>query len=112
MKLVIQRDLRSNTAEIYFIEDDGHRRYCIGYNGENLVSQQIDDAKIKEYIPLLKIPYHMLDVMMQQFSDELSKTGYKTENENLIAGKLIATEKHLEDMREISKQMIGKLIER
>lgn len=45
------------------------------------------------------VPFMEMDTdMLQQFSDELSKNGFKPQK-GFIEGKLDAVEKHLEDMR-------------
>lgn len=43
---------------------------------------------------------------MAEFTQVAQKNGINTENENLLQGKLKATEIHLEDMREISKKLL------
>jgi len=64
---------------------------------------EIEEPKIK---PLFKIP--MFD--KQRFLSECVKiaadNNLRNENENLLKGKLEATELHLTDMRNMSKQLL------
>lgn len=109
--VIIHQDYMSNSAEVYFRQREGGKTFIIGYDGELLLRQEVDENSFdKKYKPLLKLPSHMLDLVMKTFSEELSKKGYRTKNENQLEGKLAATETHLSDMREMSKLMLTKLV--
>lgn len=48
----------------------------------------------------------MKDALIKAFINEGAKSNYRTENENLLKGKLEATQLHLQDMREFSKKLL------
>jgi hypothetical protein len=83
----------------------------VGFDGKDLVFQDYDPSSgvNPDIIPLLQFPMMDRNEILKSLLDALSNRNIKTENENLLQGKLIATEKHLEDMREISKNLIAKI---
>ena len=54
----------------------------------------------------MKISDRLFKVFLRLMVDYASKHQLKTENENLIQGKIIATEKHLTDMRTIAFKLL------
>jgi hypothetical protein len=114
IEVIIHRQLHLMTVEVYLRQQENGKVYIIGYDGDLLVKQLFDDQnpEVQEFKPLLKLPDYMLDTLMKSFAEELSSKGYRTKNENHIEGKLQATETHLADMREFSKQMLNKITER
>ncbi len=56
--------------------------------------------------PFMKISDRLFKVFLRLMVDYASKHQLKTENENLIQGKIIATEKHLTDMRTIAFKLL------
>lgn len=49
--------------------------------------------------PFLSLPEEVFNELLKEFMRHGAEKGIQTENENVVTGKLIATEKHLEDMR-------------
>lgn len=89
-----------------------------GYNGEifyNINNEmrwieetvvpkgQVPSATLK---PFMSIPVTFGRQLFKAFADYNNKIGIKTKDENLIEGKLAATEKHLEDMRMITAHLL------
>lgn len=108
MELFINKNIQENRADIYLIEKVGNREAFIGYDGEFLVRTDIDpffplSDKVK---PLLRVSLTLLPDLLKAFGDQTHKEGINTENENLLKGKLQATESHLSDMREITKHLL------
>ena len=56
--------------------------------------------------PFMKISDRLFKVFLRLMVDYASKHQLKTENENLIQGKIIATEKHLADIRTIAFKLL------
>ena len=110
-KVFIQPDFASRFTNIWIIEDKltGFTNYRIDENG-NITVEEIPNSKELSTTPFLKLPIHMTELLFTAVVEHMNKSGVKTKDENLIEGKLIATEKHLEDMREMSKKMLDALI--
>lgn len=56
--------------------------------------------------PFMKISDRLFKEFLRLMVEYASKHQIKTENENLIQGKIIASEKHLEDMRTIAFKLL------
>jgi hypothetical protein len=56
--------------------------------------------------PFMKISDRLFKEFLRLMVDYASKHQLKTENENLLTGKLVATEKHLADMRTIAFKVL------
>jgi len=108
MELEIMHDFNANRLVIYLWEEmKGHGMRFYSYNGEHLEVTEVEDPVSRstpEAKPLLILPLHLGKKMLELLAKELSKQGIQTANENLLQGKLLSTEKHLEDMRELVKQ--------
>jgi hypothetical protein len=63
-----------------------------------------EDFKIK---PFLSIPIRMKAEIVSAFISEGAKMNLSTDNENILRGKLEATEKHLEDVRGFTKLLLN-----
>ena len=78
------------------------------------VFRHVDDTYIRmgssdqsgKVKPFMKISDRLFKVFLRLMVDYASKHQLKTENENLIQGKIIATEKHLTDMRTIAFKLL------
>jgi len=99
MELIIEDVYVEMATKIYVKEKRGSKTIIIGYDGKNLVEQIIPEGEAKEIKPLLTIPFGMKENLIKAFIDLGAKNHLRTENENLLKGKLEATERHLEDMR-------------
>jgi hypothetical protein len=112
--LIVNDNFGHMSIEIYGQLVQGNRLYIIGYDGEGLIQQEITRENemnlLTTFKPLLKISRFMLPTLLKGFADYANKKDIHTENENLLKGKLTATETHLADMRELSKKLTDHLI--
>ena len=110
MEIFIEKHLMRNQAEIYLKEQRGRYDAFVHYDGENLVLTTIDptDPTPKDIKPFMVLPMNYLQAIITAFTNEGKKMGISTENENLLKGKLEATELHLNDMRDFSKKLLEK----
>lgn len=114
MEVSIQRDYANNKAYIYLL--GGSRNSMIRENfsysseDQSIVINSINegDGSWTSLKPFLVLPIRMVDELIKAFTDLGSEMNIKTENENLLKGKLEATQLHLEDMRELTKHLIIK----
>jgi len=113
MELIIQEDIPSFVTKIYGKIEKGNQTYIVGYDGKNLVEQLLPDSPFvdnKKIKPLLVIPHHFLRDLVAGFAEYAQKKDIRTENQNLLEGKLIATEKHLSDMQDFAKKLLDSQI--
>ena len=107
-KLHIIDDYPTMTCKIYLIELKGMQEFLIGYDGEHLISQAIGECEAisKNYIPLLQIPLMMKPTLLYHFANAAKENNIRREDDSVTEGKLIATNKHLEDMRQITSKLL------
>ncbi|NDV81310.1 hypothetical protein [Bacteroides sp. 51] len=92
-------------VEIYLKE--GRHFFMQGKKGGiNIVESPADGSINQEIKPFLTIPGGYATHILKALSDASKGIGISTENENLLKGKLQATETHLSDMREIAMLLI------
>lgn len=111
IKLYIERPFDSYSVKIWMISEDN--RGSIFYNLENgeITESLIEHGKLATGLkPFLELPRRYAELFLKGISDYNSSMGIITENENLLKGKLQATELHLTDMREITKKLISATI--
>lgn len=109
MKLIIQDELPTMTVRIYGEVQRENKRCIIGYDGEHLVEQELSNDPVmneKELKPLLIIPRNYFHDIVTGFAEYAQKNDIRTENQHLLEGKLIATEKHLSDMQDFAKKLL------
>ncbi len=101
-------DYEKMMCKIYLIEFRGIHQFLIGYNGEHLVSQEIGETEplSPKYIPLLQFPLQMKSMMLYHFANAAKDNNVRRKDDSVTEGKLIATEKHLEDMRSITAKLL------
>ncbi len=63
----------------------------------NGISETIGDGQVSPEIPTMALPIGVSEKLFES----LSKRGIKTTDAGVTEGKLVATEKHLEDMRRL-----------
>jgi len=110
MEILIIDNYDNFTCSIYGKKKLGDNVIIIGYDGNFLVEYTLENtcAANDKVMPLFKIPLTQKDIWLNALKESLSKSNYSTENENLIKGKLEATQEHLKDMREISMMLLKK----
>jgi len=108
MEIFIEKHLQTNQVEIYLKEQRGRFDAFVHYDGENLVLNTIDptDPTVQEIKPFMVLPINYFDAIIKAFTQEGKKMGISTENENLLKGKLEATENHLIDMQKITSKLL------
>ena len=108
MELIFEDLYHMMQCRIYIREEQGSRVVITGYDGQNLVQQVLgeNNGLDREFLPLLTIPIQMKDKLIKAFVAEGAKQNLRTENENLLKGKLDATSLHLDDMRTLSSKLI------
>jgi hypothetical protein len=106
MELIFQDHYESMHCRIYLKEERGNKVIMIGYDGEHLIEQVLYEGEAFEVKPLLTIPRFMKDTLIKAFIAEGARSHLRTENENLLKGKLEAVEFHLKDMREFSYKLL------
>ena len=62
--------------------------------------------------PLLRLPLNVGAAVFEAIVNHNAKQGHKSDNENLLQGKLQATTDHLNDMREMAKQLLNNQIKK
>lgn len=107
-RLHIVDDYPTLICKIYLLELRRMQEFLIGYDGNCLISQKIDELSsiTKEYIPLLQFPLLMKDIILYHFTNAAQENNIRRKDDSVVEGKLIATEKHLEDMRNIVKKLL------
>lgn len=68
------------------------------------------NVPVEPLVPLLEMNSSFAKDFLKAVSDYNSRIGIKTENENLLQGKLSATEKHLEDLRCHFTKILDKVV--
>jgi hypothetical protein len=108
MELIIHDDYPNMVCRIYIKEERSGKTILTGYNGEHLIQQVLEDTDKNQNIkPLFVLPLMMKDALIKAFVSEGAKQNLRTENENLLQGKLQATELHLKDMKDLTFQLMG-----
>ena len=115
-KIYIDKMRNSNSIQIWVIRHECNCDVFINIKDDELFETNIPHGELKskgELKPFLELPWRFGHELLMAISAFNSQNGIITENENLIKGKLIATELHLADIREFFKdwhKVIGKLI--
>lgn len=99
------------SAKIYVIDDQGKDRYAVNLDEKgNLIQTLIPEAISCTVKPFLELPGNFYQLFIKAIMDHGNEIGLKSINENVLQGKLSATELHLDDMRAISKDLITAMI--
>jgi len=110
LKLIVNHDYASFNLSIYGQVIEGTRMFIIGAEDGILIEQEItaenELTPTKEFKPLLTMSEFVFNSFLKAVVEYANNIPIKTKDENLIEGKLLATEKHLEDMREFSKKLL------
>lgn len=113
MELIVETDYSKGSSKLYLKTRQYDRVVLYGYQNGKMVAQTLDPGIIPErpIIPLLELPHDLGDEFFKAVLNYMSDKGIKTENENLLQGKLSATEKHLEDLRKHFDLVLNKVIQ-
>jgi len=112
MEFIFQEDYQSMTVRMYLKAQRGNMSIIIGQKDGLLIEQILDpmNAPAEPLIPLLEMNRHFAKDFLKAVGDYNSSVGIKNENENLLQGKLSATEKHLEDLRIHFTKVLDKVV--
>ncbi len=112
MEFIYQNDFQSNSVKMYLKTNRGDATYIIGQKDGILVEQMLNRLTPLQdpLMPMLEMSGTYAKDFVQAVCDYASNKGVKTENENLLAGKLLATEKHLEDLRIYFTKVLDKVV--
>ncbi len=110
MELIVERDIRTYTA-MYFLKTESFGKdVFIGLKDGQLFEQTIDHTINQPLIPLFELDIRTSNIFLACMANYLSNQGMKTENENLLLGKLAATEKHLDDLRNMTFRLLDSVL--
>lgn len=114
LKLIVNHDYASFNVSIYGQVIEGTRLFIIGAEDGRLVEQEVtaenELAPMKTFKPLLTMSEFVFNSFLKAVVEYANNIPIKTRDESLIEGKLLATEKHLEDMREFSKKLLESIV--
>jgi hypothetical protein len=113
LKLIVNHDYASFNVSIYGQVIDGTRLFIIGAEDGRIVEQEVtaeNELALKTFKPLLTMSEFIFNSFLKAVVEYANNVPIKTRDESLIEGKLLATEKHLEDMREFSKKLLESII--
>ena len=100
MHLIVNEDWHTFTTSFYLRERRGNHTIIIGQKDGLLVEQTIDGTVAPAPVEaILKMPSPFAQQFLKAVQDYNSNNNLKTENENLLQGKLQATERHLQDLQ-------------
>jgi len=112
MKLFVETNWETRATRFYLQDDEGRLKTLIGIKDGLLIKQELsplNPTNVPIY-PLLEMGDYMAKEFIKAIVDYASGEGIKTENENLLKGKLEATEKHLEDLRRQFDLLLNKIV--
>ena len=112
MEIFIEKRYQYDEVEIWACEEtkDG-RAFISSVDGKTVRTlANVNDCINREEIkPLLVMPNILFDKFLIEMSKHSQKIGVNTENENLLKGKLEATEAHLKDLQLAFRQLLLKI---
>ena len=106
-EIFIEEDYPFNQLKIWLIENTYSGKLSLHFNGEYIVKIPLDPHKTNDAKPLLVFPREAESFILKELVDYQIKRGIKTSDENLLLGKLEATEKHLTDIRDIAFKLLN-----
>lgn len=118
MKLYVNEHFDSRIVDVWLVDEFGYTDVFYTTHSDDPNFQGITRHESDTYIrsgstdqsgkvkPFIKISDRLFKEFLRLMVDYASKHEMKTENENLIQGKIIATEKHLADIRTIAFKLL------
>ena len=99
------------SVNIYLSEVRDGAKFIYGQKDGHIIQQQLNvQEPLQKIEPLLTLNQYLAEHFLKAVADYLSGRDIKTDNEHLLQGKLAATEKHLEDMRQHFTTVLNKLV--
>jgi hypothetical protein len=109
LELFINDNLYNDSVDIWLRESDTIQKYNIEFDGKYLVKTALK-GEGELLNPFLKLPKHFAEALFKSISEHIADKGIKTKDQNLLEGKLQATEEHLKDMRNFSRKLLTTII--
>ena len=106
-KIDIEYDPVIRVYRIWMYENKDGMTYNFHMDNGDLVRTELpNDGVVKDVKPLMQFDFYLAEMLFGAIGEYLERKGRQTVNENLTQGKLIATEKHLEDMKTIAFKLL------
>jgi len=105
MEVKILDDFLTETVKIFVIERYKDSSSHLVYTPDGIAKMEHSMGSVMT--PFVSMPTDLFKVLLKELMIYGSEKGIQTENENLVTGKLIVTEKHLEH----SNKNLDKLID-
>ena len=110
-KVYIEQDYAKNSYRIWVIRHEtDYQVYINIINGELIETKVPRCSVVSDLLPFMELPRMFGDLYFKAIIDYNNQRGVNSENENLLKGKLQATELHLTDMRKITDKLMDELI--
>ncbi len=101
LKVKIGQNFETGETHIVFMGAEGMiRSYFNFYTGESII------VKPGELIPtnmIFKVPDYLVTPLFQALAEALDEKNIKTPNHHTLEGEIKATQKHLQDLRQMLK---------
>lgn len=113
MEIIVEKNWQNRTVKVYAREIQGSKEVFFGQKDDFIIQQsfEVNSPNFETpIIPLLQMPESLFRDFQKSFLEYLNNQNIKSENENLLQGKLSATEKHLEDLRNYFPKVLDKII--
>ena len=114
MDLYLEEDIAENTIKFWLIKEDhnSQKTFYLHYTDKGVNLQERDTScsfGTKNSVkPFLTLPRETAVIFMELLAPEIAKKGIRTENENLLKGKLEAKEEHIKDLQKVLEAYVTK----
>lgn len=109
LRLYVEHDRCSNQVKFWLQSEFNDELVNYSVSELNYLTQtrvSIIDGTCHDLKPLMIVPGSLAEDLLKVFAEVANSKGIKTENENLLKGKLEAATYHLEDMRIIVNKLL------
>jgi hypothetical protein len=107
MELIVIDVWEFMRSDFYLQVQQGKKLVIIGYDGSNLIDQEIKEAEpYKKFKPLLSVPMSMKSDVLKAFGLFINKEKIEILDESELKGRLNSAEKHLEDVSSTMHQLL------
>jgi len=108
LEVFVQNKYDNGSVEIWVHQNMKDGPYNMSLNGTDIEMRKIDNEYLTPGLkPFIVLPHSIARHLLKELAIQLNNFGIKPENESRTEGKLEATEKHLEDMREIANKLLN-----
>lgn len=111
LKIYIHRRYECNVVEVWLIEETIKGDYSLQFEKGKVIKSKLDQGAVNGgATPFLSLPVAVYVPLFKAIAEFNSNAGIKVKDENLIEGKLKATEIHLHDMREMARKLLDSML--